>query len=57
MNEKDFSEDEVLDIISCISKTMHYIYTNHRICHRDLKPDNILIKNGVIKLGDFATGK
>ena len=22
--------------------------------HRDLKPDNILIHNGVIKLGDFG---
>lgn len=25
--------------------------------HRDLKPDNILIKDGMLKIGDFGFGK
>jgi len=27
------------------------------VVHRDLKPDNILIKNGVFKLCDFGLSK
>ena len=30
---------------------------DHKILHRDLKPDNVLIKDGQIKIGDFNISK
>jgi serine/threonine protein kinase len=30
------------------------VLTKYNIMHRDLKPDNILMHNGVIKIGDFG---
>ena len=46
-------EDEALQIISqLISGTMH-IHTKG-VIHRDLKPQNILIKNKIFKIIDFG---
>ena len=30
------------------------VLSKNNIMHRDLKPDNILMHNGIIKLGDFG---
>jgi serine/threonine protein kinase len=27
---------------------------NKKIIHRDMKPENILLNNGVVKIGDFG---
>ena len=36
-----------------ICKGMQYLH-QHKLIHRDIKPDNILIKDGVAKLSDFG---
>jgi serine/threonine protein kinase len=49
------SEDEVLCYFKQLVAGVAYLH-EQGVCHRDLKPDNILInKNGVIKIADFGT--
>ena len=36
-----------------IAKALHFIH-ERGIAHLDVKPDNIYVKNGVYKLGDFG---
>ncbi|THF96590.1 hypothetical protein TEA_010071 [Camellia sinensis var. sinensis] len=47
------TEGEVLEIIYQIAKALQFIHEKG-IAHLDVKPDNIYIKNGVYKLGDFG---
>ena len=47
-------EDQVQEITVQLVKALFYLHS-HRILHRDMKPQNILIgKKGVIKLCDFG---
>jgi fused-like protein len=47
-------EDQVQEIAVQLVKALFYLHS-HRILHRDMKPQNILIgKGGVIKLCDFG---
>lgn len=32
-------------------------YQQNKLMHRDLKPGNILIKNGILKLTDFGLSR
>ena len=50
---KYYSEKEIIDIIFQLIKTLALMQKNH-ITHRDIKPQNILIINGVYKLCDFG---
>ncbi|KAH0866718.1 hypothetical protein HID58_083929 [Brassica napus] len=47
------SEREILVIMHQIAKALHFVHEKG-IAHLDVKPDNIYIKNGVCKLGDFG---
>nr|XP_009859511.1 serine/threonine-protein kinase 36-like [Ciona intestinalis] len=48
------SEDQVQEIASQLVSALYYLHS-HRILHRDMKPQNILIgKGGVVKLCDFG---
>ncbi|XP_069763580.1 serine/threonine-protein kinase 36 [Narcine bancroftii] len=47
-------EDQVQEIATQLVSALHYLHS-HRVLHRDLKPQNVLIgKGGVVKLCDFG---
>ena len=48
--------DYDLDYIQQILNGLHYLYREH-VIHRDIKPNNILIHDGVIKICDFGFAK
>ena len=52
-----FTESEILDYFTQICLAIKHIHEN-KIIHRDLKSGNIfLMKNGLVKLGDFGIAK
>lgn len=48
-----FTEGEILEALFQIAKALQFIHRKG-IAHLDVKPDNIYVKNGVYKLGDFG---
>ncbi|KAJ9171853.1 hypothetical protein P3X46_015161 [Hevea brasiliensis] len=52
-SSKSFTEDKVLEVLHQIAKALQFIH-ERGIAHLDVKPDNIYVKNGVYKLGDFG---
>jgi len=50
-----FSNDELRLIFCSLCLGMKAI--NEKLVHRDIKPDNILIVNGVLKISDFGLSK
>ena len=56
-NQK-LSEEESIDILHQILKSLIYLHEELKIIHRDIKPENFLIKNengkNIIKLTDFG---
>ncbi|KAM9123139.1 LOW QUALITY PROTEIN: serine/threonine-protein kinase 36 [Pangshura tecta] len=53
-DDGNLPEEQVQDIASQLVSALYYLHS-HRILHRDMKPQNILLgKGGVIKLCDFG---
>lgn len=50
-----FSLQELMNIYTQLALGMQAI--NKRLVHRDIKPDNILVQNGVYKISDFGLSK
>ena len=50
------SEKEIIFFIKQIIEGFKYLYSK-KIMHRDVKPENILLHNNVIKLADFGFAK
>ncbi|XP_052118741.1 wee1-like protein kinase isoform X1 [Arachis duranensis] len=48
-----FTEGQVLEALYQIANALRFIHEKG-IAHLDVKPDNIYVKNGVYKLGDFG---
>ncbi|GLU07402.1 hypothetical protein SLE2022_243620 [Rubroshorea leprosula] len=48
-----FTEGKLLKVLFQIAKALQYIH-ERGIAHLDTKPENIYVKNGVYKLGDFG---
>lgn len=47
------AEGQVLEVLYQVANALRFIHEKG-IAHLDLKPDNIYVKNGVYKLGDFG---
>ncbi|KAL7728542.1 hypothetical protein ACLKA6_012547 [Drosophila palustris] len=61
-NANGLTEFEVREILSCLRQAVDFLHTRCFICHRDLKPDNIVINrlpNGTkqYKLTDFGLAR
>ncbi|KAJ6319815.1 hypothetical protein OIU78_015258 [Salix suchowensis] len=50
---ESITEGEALQVLLQIAKALKFIH-ERGIAHLDVKPDNIYVKNGVYKLGDFG---
>lgn len=50
-----FSNQEIRSMMLNLANGMNAI--NEKLIHRDIKPDNILIKNSVLKIADFGLSK
>ncbi|XP_047943722.1 wee1-like protein kinase [Salvia hispanica] len=50
---RSLTEVEALDVMYQIAKALQFIHSRG-IAHLDVKPDNIYVKEGVYKLGDFG---
>lgn len=54
--DNSMTEKEIHNIFFQIMDGIKYLYDN-KIFHRDIKPDNILMKNDKIKIADFGFAK
>ena len=51
-----YNEYELMEILKKLVRTFSSLQTNH-ITHRDIKPQNIMLVNGVFKICDFGNAK
>lgn len=53
---KNLSHYNILNIFNQICLGVSYLH-QQQIMHRDLKPDNILVKNNIVKIADFGLAR
>jgi len=53
---KNFPESQVLDWFAQMALALYYLH-DKKILHRDLKTQNIFLKHGRVRLGDFGIAK
>lgn len=52
-----YSEDEILNFIKQSVDGLYYIMNKNGIYHRDIKTENLLLKDNQIKITDFGVSK
>lgn len=55
-SRRNISENEAINYALQICEALREIH-NSNYLHRDIKPDNIIIKDGIVKLIDFGTAR
>ena len=55
--KKFYSEKKLINILRQLTSALLFMKQNAKISHRDIKPQNVLIFNGVYKLADFGEAK
>ncbi|CAD8209976.1 unnamed protein product [Paramecium octaurelia] len=55
-NKKSFPESQILDWFAQMTLALCYLH-EQKILHRDLKTQNVFLKNGRVRLGDFGIAK
>ena len=53
---KYFSENEIIEWIIQLGLALSYVH-DKKILHRDIKTQNIFLKDGKIRIGDFGIAK
>ncbi|CAB1107089.1 unnamed protein product [Ectocarpus sp. CCAP 1310/34] len=61
LNERSFTENQVCSVMSQVIRALVYMHETAKICHRDLKMENIMLESPdeplVVKLIDFGLSK
>ena len=58
IQRKNYSENELINILYQLSSALLYIQEKYHISHRDIKPQNVLVyEGGKYKLADFGEAK
>eukprot|EP00752_Nemacystus_decipiens_P009304 g8315.t1 len=61
LNDRSFTESQVCSVMSQVIRALVYMHETAKICHRDLKMENIMLESPdeplVVKLIDFGLSK
>ena len=54
--EKQLGIDESLTIAKAVASALHYAH-RHQVVHRDIKPDNVMLSDGLAVVADFGIAR
>jgi serine/threonine-protein kinase len=57
LRTRTLSIEEVLDYLRQAAEALRYAWEEHHVIHRDVKPANLMVSGGRVKLLDFGLGR